>query len=523
MKKKIITLLVIPIILAGSSSAVAVEPKSVAADDVQQWTDCSEYSFGTMLLCSTPEKCAGDWIRPIDVMTYANDQFGVKGLVGTGAPSDYVRDEMFGKLPGWTRTFMRGTYDTLVNIHKTATIFGMEDMYECFAYGPESPHSAGEEALDPVYWVPQAEALAEAAGKCLNYGPAVADYERLSTPEGEDQPRDDLLSDLISQVAPHVDIWIIQLAKHQSWTDNGHDYDGNPYTMQDFENWISKWTSWIKTANPSTEVWTQLGIGQNIPGQGCQIPKPPEYLLEYREVLIGADVDGLFIMPAMPCQYSEDPTDHELYLQYLATIQDAIELACGQPSSNPTFIDVPFDHPFHDEIETIYQAGYTAGCSTDPLMYCPEETMDRAESAVFVERGIHGVEVFPDEPSVQIFADIEIGIWANKWASALYDDGYTAGCGTDPLIYCPWEGHTRAEGSVFYLRMLHGPDYVPLEPQGIFPDVPVDTWYAKWVEAAYTAGLTLPCEEDPLTFCPEDPLTRAMAAYMMVQAKGMGN
>ncbi|MGD8813649.1 MAG: C1 family peptidase, partial [Anaerolineales bacterium] len=41
----------------------------------------------------------------------------------------------------------------------------------------------------------------------------------------------------------------------------------------------------------------------------------------------------------------------------------------------PTFVDVPFDHPLHDYIEALYQAGYTAGCSTDPLMYCPEQVM----------------------------------------------------------------------------------------------------------------------------------------------------
>ena len=36
-----------------------------------------------------------------------------------------------------------------------------------------------------------------------------------------------------------------------------------------------------------------------------------------------------------------------------------------------------------------YNAGYVAGCSTDPLLFCPDNTMSRAEGAVFVERGIH--------------------------------------------------------------------------------------------------------------------------------------
>lgn len=297
-----------------------------------EWTECSQHSFGTMLLCSRPDKCSGDWIRPVDVLVTANDQFGVEGVAATGAPSEFIRDDAFGKLPGWTRIFLRGTYESLENVHQAATIFGMEDMYECFGYGPESVHQAGEEALDPLTWVPKAEALADAASKCLVYGPAVRDYERMSTLEGEDLYRDELLSGLIAEVAPHVDIWTIQLAKYQVAADNGKDFDGNPYTIEDFESWIKDWVTWIKTSNQATAVWVQLGIGKNIPGQGCQPPQPPEYILEYREILIRAGVDGMFVMPAMPCQYSEIPQDHEYYLQTLAVFQEAIQLACERPT-----------------------------------------------------------------------------------------------------------------------------------------------------------------------------------------------
>jgi hypothetical protein len=189
---------------------------------------------------------------------------------------------------------------------------------------------------------------------------------------------------------------------------------------------------------------------------------------------------------------------------------------------NTTFADVPLDHWAHDYIEVLYQEGYIAGCSTDPLMYCPEATMSRAESAVFVERGIHSAETLPDQPGDQIFADVPITEWFAKWATALWSDGYTAGCGIDPPVYCPFQGHTRAEGSVFFLRMMHGADYVPPEPVGLFSDVPTTEWYADWAEAAYKAGIVPACRTEPeLLFCPEDPLDRAMAAYMMVQAKRM--
>jgi hypothetical protein len=47
----------------------------------------------------------------------------------------------------------------------------------------------------------------------------------------------------------------------------------------------------------------------------------------------------------------------------------------------PTFVDVPFDHWAHEYIEALYQAGFTTGCSTDPLSYCPDRTLLRAEGA----------------------------------------------------------------------------------------------------------------------------------------------
>jgi hypothetical protein len=173
-------------------------------------------------------------------------------------------------------------------------------------------------------------------------------------------------------------------------------------------------------------------------------------------------------------------------------------------------------------IKILYEQGFIAGCSTDPLMYCPEQAMTRSESAVFVERGLYGAGYLPPDPSATIFSDVPLWEWFAKWANGLWDDGYTAGCGTDPLIYCPLQEHTRTEGSVFFLRMMQGTDYVPPSPVGIFADVPLQFWGARWIEAAYNAGIVPECETSPeLKFCPLDPLDRAMAAYMMVQAKGL--
>jgi hypothetical protein len=194
----------------------------------------------------------------------------------------------------------------------------------------------------------------------------------------------------------------------------------------------------------------------------------------------------------------------------------------GGQEEEPTFIDVPFDHPHHDEIEILYQNGYTAGCNSDPLMYCPDHILNRAESAVFVDRGNHGADFDPPDPTEVIFADVALDAWYADWVHALWEDGFTSGCGSDPLIYCPDQEHTRAEGCVFYLRMMYGADYEPPSAKGYFKDVEPGMWYERWVDAAWEAGIIEPCATEPdLLFCPQDGLTRAVAAYMMVQAKDL--
>jgi hypothetical protein len=190
-------------------------------------------------------------------------------------------------------------------------------------------------------------------------------------------------------------------------------------------------------------------------------------------------------------------------------------------SSQTTFVDVPPNHWAYDYIEKLADLNYVSGCSVEPMMYCPEGTMTRAEGAVFVLRGVYGANFIPLLPPNQIFTDVLLDEWFAKWADDLWHDGFTAGCNTTPLEFCPGHENSRVEGTVFFLRMLNGVNYSPPDPTGIFEDVVVDYWGARWVEEAFRTGLVPACAEEPKLFCPGEPLTRAMAAFMMVQAKGL--
>lgn len=230
---------------------------------------------------------------------------------------------------------------------------------------------------------------------------------------------------------------------------------------------------------------------------------------------------------ALFCRFNDNgnPNHASCYFKDVqGVVPDQFELVSKLQGSGPkqSFVDVPPSHWAFSYIEAIYQGGYVSGCSADPLMYCPDNTMTRAESAVFVERGVRGADHLPPQPSNATFADVPLWEWFAKWADGLWNDGYTAGCGTNPLIYCPLQQHSMAEGAVFYLRMLNGPTYEPPSPTGIFSDAPISEWYARWVEAAYAEGIYPACQTEPeLRACPTAPLTRAMGAFMMVQAKGI--
>jgi hypothetical protein len=190
----------------------------------------------------------------------------------------------------------------------------------------------------------------------------------------------------------------------------------------------------------------------------------------------------------------------------------------------PVFGDVPGSHWANDYIETLYFAGFVSGCQATPTrLYCPNSILSRAESAVFVERGQHGAIPNPPYPSpaTSTFADVARSFWGFGWIESLWTDGFTAGCQTSPRLFCPNSQHTRAEGSVFFLRIKNGAAYQPPAPTGVFTDVALTDWFAGWVEDAFNQGLLPECQTSPLRFCPNSPLDRSWAAYMMVQAKGI--
>jgi hypothetical protein len=210
-----------------------------------------------------------------------------------------------------------------------------------------------------------------------------------------------------------------------------------------------------------------------------------------------------------------------------ATHTARISNSVSSPPTTTTFADVPITHPYAEDIEILYANGLTGGCTTAPLKFCPDQIMDRAQSAVFMLRGSFGTSYAPPEELQHIFGDDwSRATWAEKWAEGMYNTGLSSGCTTSPLKFCPWDLTPREQAAVFGLKLKYGNSYEPPAATGtMFADMTDASYYAtKWAEQAYRDGLIPSCGSSggKPKFCPRELVTRGLGAYIIVRAKNLG-
>jgi len=179
------------------------------------------------------------------------------------------------------------------------------------------------------------------------------------------------------------------------------------------------------------------------------------------------------------------------------------------------FDDVPPDYWAFQFIEAFARAGITGGCG--PNIYCPENSVTRAQMAVFLERGIRGSDYVPPAATGNVFLDVEANDFAADFIEQFYLDGITGGCGNNN--YCPEGEVTRAQMAVFLLRAKYGAAYNPPAPAGVFNDVDLSFWAVSWIEQLAAEGITGGCGGN--NYCPEDPVTRDQMAVFIVRTFGL--
>ena len=117
------------------------------------------------------------------------------------------------------------------------------------------------------------------------------------------------------------------------------------------------------------------------------------------------------------------------------------------------------------------------------------------------------------------FADVPPTHWAWPWVTILADAGITNGCSTLPY-FCPEDPVTRAQMAIFLERGMHGAAYNPPTGTGtVFADVPLSYGADSWIEKLYADGITGGCLASPLSYCPDNSVTRAEMAIFLLRAK----
>ena len=123
----------------------------------------------------------------------------------------------------------------------------------------------------------------------------------------------------------------------------------------------------------------------------------------------------------------------------------------------------------------------------------------------------------PFEFTPPIFVDVPANNLARGAIEAFWVNGITAGCGATPLMFCPNDFLTRAQLAVFLIRSVEDPGYTPPPATGVFADVPLSSPFAPWIEDLFNRGITSGCGVSPARFCPDDLVTRAQLAVLVLR------
>ena len=255
---------------------------------------------------------------------------------------------------------------------------------------------------------------------------------------------------------------------------------------------------------------------------GTRMDDLPTFRAQTGQELHGMDADPLFRDPAAG-NYVLDPAsplvDAGVVIPGINNIYRGAGPDMGAFESTCVFDDVPPGHWAHDWITDLCEAGITAGCSADPPLYCPGAITSRDQMAVFLLASLEGSAYSPP-PAMGLFDDVPASDPFAPWIEELASRGVTAGCSTDPPLYCPAEPVTRAQMAAFLLVTLEGSGYTPPPATGLFGDVPASDPFAPWIEELASRAITAGCSTDPPLYCPAEPVTRAQMAVFLTATFG---
>jgi len=121
----------------------------------------------------------------------------------------------------------------------------------------------------------------------------------------------------------------------------------------------------------------------------------------------------------------------------------------------------------------------------------------------------------PQDAVLGTFADVPPTYWAWRFIESLIRNGVTGGCGGG--AFCPGAYINRAQMAIFVLTAR---GTTPPPATGTrFDDVPPGYWAGPWIEELANEGVVGGCSSNPPLYCPNNLLTRAEMAVLLVLAR----
>lgn len=192
-----------------------------------------------------------------------------------------------------------------------------------------------------------------------------------------------------------------------------------------------------------TEALTGYELGQTLVLRCFQVPVGGVHsaaLAALRELGV---FEGLECRDGDVCPYAAI-SRRDMAVWLVRVLDEADPDASG----TTRFADVAADAWWAPFADRLAELGVTAGCRAEPLSYCPDDMVTRAQMALFLVRAF-------DLPSAGSFGFVDTsGTAAEAAIDSLAAAGVTSGCKAAPRSYCPSAPVTRAQMATFLARAL---------------------------------------------------------------------
>ena len=168
-------------------------------------------------------------------------------------------------------------------------------------------------------------------------------------------------------------------------------------------------------------------------------------------------------------------------------------------------------------IDALDGVGLFEGTLCGEGMFCPGEPIERSVMAVWLIRALGDADVGAAAVGSSRFADVDAAEWWAPFVERLAQLELTVGCRQEPLRYCPHRVASRAQVASFLVRAF---DLGEAPSSAGFVDTAGSTHESN-IDALAASGITVGCSQEPLRFCPDEPVSRAQMASLLARALGL--